>query len=346
LFIEKFEFQKTCRKFSNTSQFVLCVNVNPQEMKAIVIQKFGSPEVMEYSDVEVPKIKDDEVLVENYASSVNPVDWKIRNGMLRWIAGNSFPKILGGDIAGRVVEIGHNVQFLRVGDEVYGLLNVMKGGAYAEYVAAPQECFALKPQSLDFEQAATIPLAALTALQALRDQGKIMKGQEVLINGCSGGVGSFALQIARAFETHVTGVCSTRNIDVAMDLGAHRVIDYSREDLLKSGEKYHIFFDAVGNQSYFQIRHLLHSNGIFVTTLPTIKIMLMEPFHNLFSSRKIKKVMVRYSRKDLEFLSELVDQGKLRTRIDKEFKLEEIRQAHEYSETGRVVGKILIKVKP
>ncbi|MFA8433506.1 MAG: NAD(P)-dependent alcohol dehydrogenase [Marinifilaceae bacterium] len=314
-------------------------------MKAVVIRKYGSPDVLELTDVNEPRITDDEVLVEVYASSVNPVDWKIRTGMLKMIAGNTFPRILGGDIAGRVAKVGHNVQFFRIGDEVYGMLNALKGGAYAEYVAAPQDGLALKPQSLDFEQAATVPLAGLTALQALRDEGKIQKGQEVLINGCSGGVGSFALQIARAFETQVTGVCSTRNLEISLDLGAHKVIDYTKEDVLQADGKYHVFFDVVGNQSFSKVRHLLHPGGIYITTIPSLKVLLWSPLHNMINSRKIKKILVKYNRHDLEFISSLIDEGKLRTKIDREFTLEQIREAHEYSEKGHVVGKILLKVK-
>lgn len=314
-------------------------------MKAVVIRKYGSAQVMEIADVEEPIIKDEEVLVEVYASSVNPVDWKIRKGMLSMFSGNKFPLILGGDIAGRVAQVGRKVQFFRLGDEVFGKLNPFKGGGYAEFVAASQDCIALKPQRLDFEQAATVPLAAMTALQALRDLGQISPGKRVVINGCSGGVGSFALQIARSYQSEVTGVCSARNIELALELGAHHIIDYTRDNLYENKSDYDIFFDVVGNQSFFKVMKLLSPKGIYISTFPSPFLFLFGPILNLFSSRKIKNVMVKNSRKDLELLAEWIDEGKIRPLIDKIFSLEKIQEAHQYSESGRVVGKILLKVK-
>lgn len=314
-------------------------------MKAVVIRKFGSPKVMEIADVLDPQIKDEEVLVEIYASSVNPVDWKIRKGMLKMFTGSNFPFILGGDIAGRVAQVGRKVQFFRMGDEVYGKLNAFKGGGYAEYVAAPQNCIALKPQSLSFEQAATVPLAALTALQALRNKGKVNERSRVIINGCSGGVGSFALQIARIYGAEVTGICSTKNLELARELGAHKVIDYTSNDILQNSSQYDIFFDAVGSHSFSEVKKLLSPKGIYITTLPGVMTMFFAPLFNLFSTRKNKTILVKDSRKDLEMLADLIDEGKVRTLIDREFTLDKVHQAHEYSESGRVVGKILLKIK-
>lgn len=285
------------------------------------------------------------MLVEIYASSVNPVDWKIRKGLLKMFTGKNFPLILGGDISGRVAQVGKKVQFFRMGDEVYGKLNAFRGGAYAEFVAAHQNCIALKPQSLSFEQAATVPLAALTALQALRDRGKISKGSRVIINGCSGGVGSFALQIARSYGAQVTGVCSTRNMELALELGAHKVIDYTRDDILESSSRYDIFFDAVGNQYFSDVKKLLTPQGSYITTLPNMKSIFFIPLINLFRSKKNKNILVKDSRKDLELIADLIEKGTVRTLIDREFSLDKVKQAHEYSESGRVVGKILIKVK-
>ncbi|RUT80084.1 NAD(P)-dependent alcohol dehydrogenase [Ancylomarina longa] len=313
-------------------------------MKAIVMKKYGTPDVLELTNLDRPQIKDQEVLVEVYASSVNPVDWKIRKGMLKLFMRKKLPCILGGDIAGRVVQVGKKVQFFRVGDEVFGMVDIIKNGAYAEYVAAQESQLALKPQKMDFEQAATMPLAGLTALQALRNMGNIRKGMNVMINGCSGGVGSFALQLAKAFECRVTGVCSTRNVDFAKEMGADRVIDYHHEDVLAVQEEYDIFFDVVGNQNYSAVKHLLQRAGVYVTTLPTFNVLLLGAIHNLVSSRKMKKIFVQENKADLELLADFVAAGLLNTHIDKSFNLSDIAAAHKYSETGRVTGKLSLRI--
>jgi len=313
-------------------------------MKAIVMKKYGTPDVLELTNVDRPKIKDHEVLVEVYASSVNPVDWKIRKGMLKLFMRKKLPCVLGGDISGRVVKVGEKVSFFREGDEVFGMVDIIKNGAYAEYVAAQETQLALKPQKMDFEEAATVPLAGLTALQALRNMGNISKGMNVLVNGCSGGVGSFALQLAKAFECRVTGVCSTRNVAYAKKMGADRVIDYHEQDLLAVQEEYDIFFDAVGNQDYASVKHLLQRAGVYVTTLPTFNILLLGSIHNLVSSRKMKKIFVQENKADLELLADFIDAGLLQTHIDKTFDLANIAAAHEYSETGRVTGKLSLRI--
>ncbi len=313
-------------------------------MKAIVIRKYGSPEVLEITNLDRPKIKENQVLVEVYASSVNPVDWKIRKGLLKLFMRKKLPCVLGGDIAGRILEVGKKVQFYRVGDEVFGKVDIIKNGAYAEYVATTPDHLALKPQNMNFEEAATIPLAGLTALQALRNMGGIKAGMSVLINGCSGGVGSFALQLAKAFKCKATGICSTRNVEFAKELGADRVIDYQNENLLEVQEEYDIFFDVVGNLEYSKIKHLLQRGGVYVTTLPSFNILLLGSIHNLVSSKKMKKIFVQESKKDLELLADFVDAGLLKTYIDKTYELDDIVEAHQYSETGRVVGKLSLKI--
>lgn len=179
-------------------------------MKAAIINRYGSPDVLQYAEVVKPAIKSDRILIEVHASSVNPVDWKIREGMLKVLTGNNFPLILGFDVAGEVVAVGEKVTNFKPGDAIYAYLNSIPGGAYAEYVAASAQVVCLKPNNMTYEQAAVVPLAATTALQALRDSGNIKQGQKVLINGASGGVGTFAVQIAKAWETEVTGVCSTK----------------------------------------------------------------------------------------------------------------------------------------
>lgn len=313
-------------------------------MKAIVMKKYGTPDVLEIATISRPQIDDNQVLVEVYASSVNPVDWKIRKGSLKLFIRKKLPCVLGGDIAGRIIEVGKNVQFFRVGDEVFGKIDIIKNGAYAEYVATSANHLALKPQKMNFVEAATLPLAGLTALQALRNMGKIRKGMNVLVNGCSGGVGSFALQLAKAYGCRASGVCSTRNIDFAKELGADRVIDYTKEDIHLLQEEYDIFFDVVGNQEYTKVKHILQRGGIFVTTLPSFNILLLGSIHNLLSSKKMKKIFVQESKEDLELLANFVDTGQLKTYIDKTYDLSDVAKAHQYSETGRVVGKISLKI--
>ena len=313
-------------------------------MKAIVMKKYGTPDVLEVANLDRPGINDNQVLVEVYASSVNPVDWKIRKGMLKLFVRKKPPCVLGGDIAGRILKVGKKVQFYRVGDEVFGMVDIIKNGAYAEYVATTPEHIALKPQKMTFEEAATLPLAGLTALQALRDMGGIKKGMNVLINGCSGGVGSFAVQLAKAFGCKVTGVCSEKNMAFAKEIGADRVIDYQNENMLAVQEEYDIFFDVVGNSEYSRVKHILQRGGVYITTLPSFNILLLGSIHNLVSSKKMKKIFVQESKKDLELLADLVDAGSLKTHIDKSYALDSIAAAHHYSESGRVVGKLSLKI--
>lgn len=308
------------------------------------MRKYGDPDVMEITNLDRPQINDNQVLIEVYASSVNPVDWKIRKGLLKLFIRKKLPCILGGDIAGRILEVGKKVQFYRAGDEVYGKVDIIKNGAYAEYVATSPEHIALKPQKMDFEQAATIPLAGLTALQALRDMGGIKSGMNVLINGCSGGVGSFAIQLSKAYKCKTTGVCSEKNVEFAKSIGADRVIDYQHENLLEIQEEYDIFFDVVGNLEYSKIKHLLQRGGVYITTLPSFNILLLGSIHNLVSSKKMKKIFVQESKKDLELLADFVDAGLLKTYIDKSYDLDQIADAHHYSESGRVVGKLSLKI--
>ena len=312
-------------------------------MKAVNYNNYGSPDVLEIVEIEKPKINPDEILVQVHASSVNPVDWKIRKGVLKIITGKKFPKGLGRDIAGKVVELGEEVKGFEVGDEVYGKLSGLKSNAYAEYtVAKPQDLFQ-KPVTLNFNQAATVPLAALTAYQALINQGRLTKGSIVLINGCSGGVGHFALQIAKVLGADVTGVCSTKNLALAMELGADKVIDYTKENVTDNKEKYDIFFDAVANQSYGKIKPILNKKGKYVTTLPALSVIL-NFITGLFSMQKARMINVKSSPQDLQLLTKMIENDKIRPIVDKIYPLEDISEAHRYSETGRVVGKLAISI--
>src|SRR5437016_1152073 len=234
-------------------------------VKAIIRQKYGSPDVLELTEVEAPAPKDNEVLVEIHAASANPLDWHYMRGapfLARLGEGLRKPRDtrLGVDIAGRVEAVGNNVTQFQPGDEVLGDC----AGGFAEYASARENKLALKPANISFEEAAAVPVAAITALQGLRDMGKIQPGQKVLVNGASGGVGTFAVQIARSFGTEVTGVCSTRNVDLVRSIGADHVIDYTKEDFTKSEQRYDLIFDLIGNHSFSERRRILNPNGICV----------------------------------------------------------------------------------
>lgn len=312
-------------------------------MKAVFYNKYGSPDVLEIGELDKPEIYENEILIEAHASSVNPVDWKIRNGSIKILTGKKFPKGLGRDIAGKVAEVGAKVTGFEVGDEVYGKLSGLKSSACAEYVVAKPNDLVRKPKNLNFNKAATVPLAALTAYQALVKQGELTKDSDVLINGCSGGVGHFALQIAKALGANVTGICSTKNIAIAMELGADKVIDYTIENVTDKNEKYDIIFDAVANQSYGKIKPILKNKGRYVTTLPAVSVIL-NFITGIFSSKKARMINVKSNPQDLQLITEMIENGKVKPVIDKIYQLNDVREAHRYSETGRVVGKLAISI--
>ncbi|MEH1851125.1 MAG: NAD(P)-dependent alcohol dehydrogenase [Nostoc sp.] len=310
-------------------------------MKAVVIRRYGAAEVLQYEDVEQPKIEPTQLLVKVRASSVNPIDWKIRQGMLSLIVGSKFPKILGFDVAGEVVEVGSQVTRFKPGDAIYGSTS-FPGGGYAEFAAVPENLAVLKPTNLNYEEAAAVPLAALTALQALRDQGNIQTGQNLLINGAAGGVGIFAVQIAKALGAQVTGVSSTKNLDLVKSLGADRVIDYTQQDFTEDTAQYDIIFDAVGKRSLSETRKVLKPNGVYITTVPSPKVSLEIVLTAFLPGQKAKFLFEKPNVKDLLFLKELIESGKIRVVIDRTYPLQELAAAHSYSETGRAVGKIAL----
>lgn len=304
---------------------------------------------MKVEEVENPLVSNGQVLIRVHHSSVNPVDWKIRNGSLRFLSGSRFPMRLGFDVAGEVVETGPSVTRLRKGDRVFGMLNYRQRGAYAEYVSTDERNVALIPEPLGFQEAAAIPLAGLTAYQALRYKGKIKKGENVLVKGASGGVGSFAVQIAKAEGAVVTGVCRTDNIELVKSLGADRAIDYRKEDFAQLPDKYDILFDVVGKRTFFGIRKRLALSGRYITTLPDkpsdILSFFLVPFLSLFGyGKKSAFISVKPSASDLDSLALLIKKGGLRPLIDRVYSLREITEAHAYSETGHARGKIVIKI--
>ena len=303
---------------------------------------------MMLEEVKRPVISPGRVLVRIHYSSVNPVDWKIRNGSLRFLSGSRFPMMLGFDIAGEVVETGPSVTRFKKGDRVFGMLDFKHRGAYAEYASVREDGLAFIPEELDFREAAAIPLAALTAYQALHSKGKIMSGKAVLINGASGGVGSFAVQIAKAAGATVSAVCSTQTMQLARQLGADSVIDYTEQDFTHLPGKYDIIFDAVGTRSFFGVGKSLKSGGCYITTLPDKPADILSFFLTFSLSffgfpRRSTFISVRPSGADLHTLSRMVKEGKLTPLIDREYTLKEISEAHVYSEAGHARGKIVIK---
>lgn len=313
-------------------------------MKSVIIERYGKPEVLKIKEIPIPQIENDEILIKVLASSVNPVDWKVRKGMLRIMPGQKLPKMLGADLCGIIEKIGEGVEGFKKGDEVYGMISAIQGGAYAEYVVAKSDQVSLKPSNLKFTEAAGIPLAALTAYQALKRIGNLQVGETVCVNGCSGGVGHFAVQIAKTLGATVTGICSTNNVEFAKGLGADEIIDYTTVDnIFENDNKYDIFFDAVANQSYFNVMTHLNRNGRYLSTLPSASL-LLGSIINMISSKHSKMTNVKIKSEDLRFLTELIKASKLKVNIDKVYSLNEIQEAHRHSETGRVVGKLTLKI--
>ncbi|NER04838.1 MAG: NAD(P)-dependent alcohol dehydrogenase [Okeania sp. SIO3C4] len=311
-------------------------------MKAVTINRYGSIDVLEYSDINQPQITPNQLLVKIHATSVNPVDWKIRQGQLQLLSGFNFPIILGSDLSGVVLEVGEQVKNFEPGDEIYTFINPLTGGAYAEYIAIPANTAALKPKNMIHSQAATVPVAGLTAFQGLLDLGQIRPGQKVLINGASGGVGVFAVQIAKAMKAEVIGVCSSNNITLVESLGANRVIDYNQIDFTKELEQYDIIFDAVGKETFSSCENVLKPEGIYISTLPTVD-NLAPTFLTLFvPGKKSKLILAQPNPRDLNALRELIEDGLVKSIIGRTYKLEEMAEAHAYSEMGHAVGKIAI----
>ena len=327
--------------------------VNP--MKAIVHCEYGGPEVLTLVDVEKPAPADNQVLVKVRAASVNPLDLTIRGPLLlRPMFGMRKPKDtrLGVDYAGTVEAVGKNVTQFKPGDEVFG----GKNGAIAEYVCVlADRSVVLKPANMTFEQAASVPVAAITALQGLRDKGKIRSGQKVLINGASGGVGTFAVQIAKSFGAEVTGVCGTRNVDLVRSIGADHVIDYTKEDFTKTDQRYDLIFDLVGNHSFSERRRILNPNGVCVMAgvggagwHDGMGMRLVGELNAYVRSRFVNEKFVAYiaefNKKDMMVLADLMQGGKVTPVIDKTYKLSETPEALRYLETGHARGKVVITV--
>jgi NADPH:quinone reductase-like Zn-dependent oxidoreductase len=323
-------------------------------LKAITYHEYGPPDALEFEDVDVPVVKDDEVLVRVRAASVNPRDWHFMRGVpyfMRAQAGLRRPKssLLGSDVAGQVEAVGKDVTRFHPGDEVFA--HVQEGG-FAEYAAVPEAALGPKPANLTFEQAAAVPLAGLTALQGLRDQGRVGPGQKVLIIGAAGGVGSFAVQLAKHFGADVTGVCSTRNLDLVRSIGADHVIDYTREDFTQAGQGYDVVFQLAGTRSPADLRRALspkgtlllssgESDGRWIGPVDRIlKALVLAPF----VSQRLSSFLAKSTTEDLQLLKELIEAGKVSPVIDRTYPLHEVPEAIAYLEEGHARGKVVVTV--
>lgn len=339
---------------TNDCQQYSAAPANP--MKAIVYCDYGVPN-LKLQDIEKPSPADDQLLVRVRAASVNPLDWHFVEGTPKLMramgVGLRKPKDarLGVDFAGTVEAVGKSVTKFKVGDEVFG----GRTGAFAEYVCVREpRAVALKPANITFEEAASVPIAAITALQGIRDKGKVQAGQKVLINGASGGVGTFAVQIAKSFGADVTGVCSTRNLDMVRSLGADHVIDYTKEDFTNGAERYDVIIDNVANHSLLECRRALTPNGIYVLIgggsaneqglvgplINPIKAMLLSPF----VSQKMGMMLADLNHNDLAMLADLMQSGKMKPVIDRTYKLSDLPDAIRYVEQGHARGKVVITV--
>ena len=313
-------------------------------MKAIVYTKYGPPNVLELKEVEKPAPKDNEVLIKVHASTVTPMDWRFRQGkniIARMMAGPIKPRnsILGVELAGEVEAAGKDVRLFKEGDQVYG---GGRPGAHAEYVCMPEEKVSMKPTNMTFEEAAGVPFSATTALYFLKERGKIQDGQKVLINGASGGVGTFTVQLAKYFGADVTGVCSTTNLELVQSIGADRVIDYTKEDFTKNGQTYDIIFDTVGKRSFSQCKSSLNHRGIYLSTVATIPLLLQMLWTSKIGSKKAIFTLPPCSTKELDFLKDVIEAGRMKTVIDRTYPLSDTAEAHKYSENGHAKGKVVI----
>ncbi|MBR9920491.1 MAG: NAD(P)-dependent alcohol dehydrogenase [Bacteroidetes bacterium] len=318
-------------------------------MKAIINENYGSPDSMKLQEVKRPNPGPKQVLVKVMATSVNRADWQILNGSsfaVRLMAGLFKPKypILGADIVGLVERCGSEVTQFQKGDEVFGDLSVSGFGGFAEYVATDENRLAKKPSNLSYSETAALPMAAVTALQGLRDKGKIQQGQDVLINGASGGVGGFALQIAKAFGAKVTAVCSTNKADLARKLGADTVIDYTRSDFTKGSTQYDLIFDIVGNHSLWAIESALKKGGRYVSCAFSAKALISGPLISLLKGKTMTSLLAGTTQADLQFIARLAEEEKLKPIVQKTFTLDDVPEALRLIGKGRASGKLIITI--
>jgi len=323
-------------------------------MQAVVHHRYGSPDVLELQEIAKPTPAEGQVLIRVRTASVNPYDWHFLRGMpsfLRLFIGMRRPKSprLGADVAGIVEAVGVNAAPFKPGDAVFGTAK----GSFAEYACAVTSQLAVKPQEVSFEQAACLPIAGITALQGVRDKGKVQTGQTVLINGAAGGVGTFAVQIAKSFGARVAGVSSTRNVELLRSIGADEVIDYTREDFARSGQHYDLFFDLVGNRSLTDCLRAVQPRGTYIScggggpdrsTMNLLAGLLQNAVRSCFAKQKMPGLLAKINREDLAFLADLVQTGRVIPVVDRTYSLPEVAEAIRHVESGHARGKVVISV--
>lgn len=313
-------------------------------MKAVVFNKYGSNEVIEVRQMPLPVPEVDDVLIKVHAASINPVDWKIRQGMTKILTGFRFPKILGSECAGEIAATGRNIKEFKEGDRVIGVPGIRRLSAFAEYVCVNEKNTFKKPESISYGEASTIPIAGLTALQSLQKLGHISRNSRVLVNGASGGVGTFAVQIAKIFGAHVTAVSSGPNEPLLKEIGADVIVDYTREDFTKSDEHYNIVFDTVSKRSFSECKVVLAAHGVYINTLPVLSMLLYQYGIGFLMNKKARSIIVRPNAADMEWMRKQIEARKIRIIIDRAYSLDQIVEALAYSETGRARGKVVLKV--
>jgi len=315
-------------------------------MKAMIYKEYGSADVLQLVEVAIPVPKENEVLIKVHSTTVTPLDWKFRNGevfIARLMSGPFKPKnpILGTEISGEIVKTGEMVKSLKEDDKVFAMIS---GGGYAEYICLPEDKVLKIPKNMTLEEAATVPFGAITAYHFLVKEGGIQKGQKVLINGASGGVGIFAVQLAKYFGTEVTAVCSGANVNMVKSLGADKVIDYTKEDFTQSDEKYDIVFDVVAKSQFKACKNILKKNGVFIVTVITFPILFQMLGTSITKGKKVKFGMPTKQIEILGILKSIIEEGKLKTVIGKRYPLSEIREAHKYAEKGHAKAKVAINI--
>ncbi len=313
-------------------------------MKAAVIYQYGPPDVFRIEDIDRPIIKSDEVLIKVRAAAINPIDWKQRQGWHRFFLKAHFPVVLGYDAAGEIVECGTKIAGFKSGDHVYARLTRRFGGAFAEYAAVSESTLAKKPENINWEEAAAVPLAAITALQGLRDKCNLKPGEKVLIIGAAGGVGHFALQLSKEMGGITIAVCSNRHKKMMEELEPDKYIDYTIEDYKSQTDTYDIVFDAAGIESFPGCKHMLNPRGRYLTTLPRPKLLVHKMNAVFTKGKKVKTFLMKSSGSDLEFISELIRDGKIKIYIDSVYPLENIAAAHKRAEEYNTEGKIVVRI--
>jgi len=318
-------------------------------MKAVVYTKYGPPDVLKHVEVDKPVPKDNEVLIKVHTSTVSPMDFRFRQGttfIARFMTGLLKPKpgvqILGVEFTGEVEAVGKDVRLFKQGDTVYG---GGQPGAHAEYICMPEEKVSLKPANINCEEAAGVPFAGTSALYYLKYKADIQAGQKVLINGASGGVGTFAVQLAKYYGTEVTGICSTANLEMVASLGADKVIDYTKEDFTKNGQTYDIILDAVGKRSFSQCKKSLKPGGFYINTVATVPLLLQMLWTSRIGNKKVIFGIPPCTTKEFDILREIIEAGKMKTVIDRTYPLNDIAEAHAYAEKGHARGKVVINVQ-